>query len=91
MFRYRPGIRCTYKRQAYIYAISLNFDNLAESQKKKIRALCKKWGKKNEAALFDAVTTEASATAICLKHRIASTSTLYELVKAYYEHFPIRI
>lgn len=91
MFHFRPGIRCTYRRQAYIYAVSLNYDNLAESQQKKIRALCRKWGRKNAAALFDAVTTEAAATAICLKHHIASPSTLYEMVKAYYEHFPIRI
>lgn len=80
-----------YKRQAYIYSVSLNYENLTKAQQKKIRILCERFGGENSAALFDRVTTGASSTAVCMKHNIASRTTLYRLVKDYYEGFPKRL
>lgn len=91
MFRYKRGIRCSYRRQAYIYGISTNYENLTRAQQETIRALCRQAGGDNAAAVFDFMTREKTATAVCLEHHIASRTTLYNCVKKYYENFPKRI
>lgn len=90
-FRYKRGICASYERQMYIYSVSLYYKNLAKPQQKKIEELCARVGGDNSGALFDFVTTDATATAVCMKHHIASRTTLYRLVKHYYEEFPLRI
>lgn len=91
MFRYKRGIRCSYRRQAYIYGVSANYRDLTEKQQETIRNLCGRAGGWYAEALFEYVTQEKTATAVCLKHHIASTTTLYACVKKYYEMFPKRI
>lgn len=90
-FRYKRGIRVSRTRQIYIYAVSLNYKSLSPAQQKKIDKLCARVGGENSGALFDFVTTEETATAVCMKHHIASHTTLYRLVKQYYEEFPLKL
>lgn len=87
-FRYKRGIDADYARQIYIYSVSLNYKNLTAAQQKKIRDLCERVGGENSGALFDFVTTEDSSVAVCMRHNIASRTTLYRLLKDYYEEFP---
>ena len=90
-FRYKRGIRASYARQVYIYGVSLNYKNLSPTQRAKIYRLCDVVGKESRDALFDFVTTDATAVAVCMKHHIASRTTLYRMVKDYYENFPLKI
>lgn len=90
-FRYKRGIRASYARQIYIYSVSLNYENLSAAQQKKIKKLCEAAGGEHSEALFEFVTTDATATAVCMKHYIASRTTLYNAVKVYYENFPLKI
>ena len=90
-FRSKRGIRASYARQIYIYGVSLNYRNLTPAQQGKIDRLCETWGKENRDALFEFVTTDATAVAVCMKHHIASRTTLYRMVKDYYENFPLKI
>ena len=41
-------------------------------------------------ALFEFVTTDATATAVCMKHCL-SKSTLHRMVRRYYEDFPKKL
>lgn len=90
-FRYKRGIQASYARQIYIYGTSLNYENLSEAQQRKIRKLCEKAAGDHAEALFDFVTTDMTAVAVCMKHHIASRTTLYNAVKIYYESFPLKI
>ena len=90
-FRYKRGICASYARQIYIYGVSLNYKNLSAAQQRKIRELCEKAGGEHGEALLEFVTTDATATAVCMKHYIASRTTLYNAVKVYYENFPLKI
>ena len=89
-FRYKRGIDVGFLQQMYIYSASLNYKNLTKAQQKKILKLCKRVGGANSDALFDFVTTDISSTAVCLKYNIASRTTLYRLLKDYYENFPMK-
>ena len=90
MFRYRSGIKVDYDRQGYIYFISRLFDDLSYRDKEKIRKLCEKCAGEEAPALLEYVTTDASATAICIKHYV-SKSNLYRAVRKYYENFPDKL
>ena len=90
MFRYKRSINVPYDRQGYIYFTSRRFSDLEAWQKEKIRALCEKCGNEYAAALFEFVTTDAGAVAVCLRHNL-SQSTLERAVKKYYEAFPRRL
>ena len=90
-FRYKRGIRASYARQAYIYGTSLNYQNLSAAQQRKIEKLCEQSAGEYAEALFDFVTTDTTAVAVCMKHHIASRTTLYNAVKIYYENFPLKI
>ena len=87
MFRYKAGIRVSYKRQGYIYFTSLRYDELPEVKQREIRRLCRECGGQYSKALFTAVTTETSIDLICDTHYI-SRETLKRMKKAYYERFP---
>lgn len=87
MFKYKPSIRLSYERQGYIYFKSLSYNTLRESEREAIDELCQKAGGEYREALFKFVTTDTSATKICMEHYL-SKATLYRLVKRYYETFP---
>ena len=87
MFRFKSGIKVSYEKQGYIYFTSLRFRELSPGRQQKILNLCAQCGGEHHRALFEFVTTDASATAICGKHYL-SKSTLYRIVRQYYEKFP---
>ena len=91
MFRYKSGIKLSYDRQIYIYAVSRSYKYQPVRKKQIIKDLCKKSAGDNWQALMEYLTTDASATAVCLRHYIASRTTLYRAVKKYYESFPLII
>lgn len=86
MFRYKRGAKVGYNRQGYIYFLSRLYRELSPTEQQKIRALCRESGGVYERALFEFVTTDKSATAISMKYHI-SESTLYRMVRKYYEAF----
>jgi len=88
MYRYKRGIGLDYDRQGYVYFTSRRFTELNPRQQGRIRELCRECGGENAGALFEFVTTDRSATAICMAHYISSKTTLYRAVKRYYETFP---
>lgn len=87
MFRYRKNIPLSYERQGYIYFTSRSYHRLGKKKQEKLRRLCGEAGGQYGGALFEFVTTDASATAVCLRHSI-SESSLYRVVRRYYLRFP---
>lgn len=87
MFRFKSGIKADYNRQGYIYFVSLMYRELPAKAQQTILNLCIECGGEYYQALFEFVTTEATATALAMKHYI-SRETLYRLVRKYYESFP---
>lgn len=90
MFRYKRGVNVTYNRQGYIFFVSRMYNELPEHSKELIMALCHSEGGQHWQALHEFVTTDATATALCMKHYI-SKATLYRVVRRYYEAFPEKI
>ena len=87
MFRFKAGIKVSYKRQGYIYFTSLRYEELSDEKQRRIRQLCRECGGQHSKALFTAVTTETSIDLICDSNYI-SRETLKRMKKAYYEKFP---
>lgn len=87
MFRLKRSIELDYNRQGYVYFLSRCYSDLKPERQLEIMAICNAAGGEHAPALFEFVTTDATATAVCMKHYI-SRSTLYRAVKRYYESFP---
>lgn len=87
MFRFKRSLPVGYNRQGYIYFKSLLFRELGEREREKIVQLCRECGGESWRALLEFVTTDLTATQVCLKHYI-SQSTLERMVKSYYTRFP---
>jgi len=87
MFRYKKAVNASYDKQGHIYFISKLYKELEPWKQKKIHDLCLQAGGEYHAALFDFVTTDDGATAICMRHNL-SRSTLERAVRRYYEMFP---
>lgn len=90
MFRYKRSIKASYERQGYIYFLSRSYEQLSRSRQEKIRVLCQTCGGEYSKALFEFVTTDEGAVAVCLRHHL-SQSTLERVVKKYYESFPKKL
>ena len=90
MFRFKSGVDVTYNRQGYIYFTSRLYKELAEEDQQKILNLCLECGGAYYQALFEFVTTDASATELEMKHHL-SRMTLYRAVRKYYESFPVKL
>ena len=87
MFRFKSGVKVGYNRQGYIYFTSRLYKDLPEEDQRVILNLCLEHGGESYQALFEFVTTDATATAVCMKHCL-SKSTLHRMVRRYYEDFP---
>ncbi len=87
-FRFKRGIRLPYSRQGYIFFTSRMYHSLPPERQQVIWNLCLRCGGGCYQALFEFVTTDVSATAVCLKHYLASRTSLYRALKRYYEEFP---
>ena len=88
MFRFHRSINVPYDRQGYIYFKSLQYPNMSEEEKERIRGLCAIAGGGNEQALLEHVTTGESIVSVCYRHYIASPTSLYRALRLYYELFP---
>lgn len=86
MFRFKSGVKVDYNRQGYIYFTSRLYKELRPEAQQRILNLCIEHGGEYYQALFEFVTTDATATALCMKHYI-SKMTLYRAVRKYYENF----
>lgn len=86
-FRYKRGIRLPQRRQEYIYAASRLYCELNPERQAVIRRLCDDAGGEYADALLEFVTTDASATALEMRHHV-SKATLYRAVRRYYMKFP---
>ena len=71
MFRYKKSIPVSYERQGYIYFSSLLYRELPEGAQRKILNLCLETGGEYYQALFEFVTTDAGAQAVCLRHHLS--------------------
>lgn len=89
MFRYKESIPLSYERQGYIYFKSLLYRDLPKAEQTRIRQLCRKAAGANADALLEFVTRRESATAVCMRHYIASNTTLYRALRRYYELFDL--
>lgn len=87
MFRYKRSVGGDYNWQGYIYFASRLFPSMSKRKQEKILKLCHEVGGEYEKALFEFVTTDCTATQICLKYYL-SNSTLYRIVSEYYKNFP---
>ena len=86
MFRFKRSVPVSYDRQGYIYFVSRLFRDLPERQRREILRLCQECGGEYSAALLEFVTTDATATEICMKHNM-SRPTLERAVRRYYVRF----
>lgn len=87
-FRIKRGLRLTEAQQAYIWALSRLYTGLPPEWQREIRKQCKKSAGDYAQALLEFVTTDKTATEICMRHYMGR-STLYRCVKRYYENFPM--
>ena len=87
MFRIKKSVAVSPNRQGYIYFKSLLYPELPRHQQQTIIDLCRECGGEYYVALFQFVTTDEGAMAICIRHHL-SQSTLERVVKKYYEQFP---
>lgn len=90
MYRYKRSISCSYARQGYIYFVSQLYKELPVQDQRRIENLCAKVGGEYRDALFEYVTTDTTATAVCMRHYL-SRSTLERVVRKYYKSFPRKL
>ena len=86
MFRFKRSVPVSYDRQGLVYFTSKLYKELDAQQQKTIRRLCKDVGGEYAKALFEFVTTNTGAKAVCAKYFL-SRSTLERITKKYYIAF----
>ena len=89
-FRFMKRINKNYNEQGYIYFLSKKYNELPLMQQVDIDEHCENVGGAYAEALKKYVTTDISATAVCIKHCM-SESTLSRLIKRYYDEFPEKL
>lgn len=86
MFRFKRSVPVSYDRQGFVYFTSKLYKELDAEKRKMIRRLCREVGGEYEQALFEFVTTNIGAKAVCAKYYL-SRSTLERITKKYYIAF----
>lgn len=86
MFRFKRAVPVSYNRQGFIYFYSKRFAELTPEEQKIIKTVCHKAGGEHYNAVLEAVTTDHSETAVCMRHNL-SESTLKRAVRRYYALF----
>ena len=82
-FRFKKSVPVDYDLQGYIYFTSRLYRSLPQEAQHRILNLCLEAGGEYYQALFEFVTTDVGATAVCTKHFL-SQSTLERIVRRYY-------
>ena len=83
-FRKLRGVKLTEEQQGLVRYICLNEEYLPVRMREKIQRLCDAVGGAYADALWEAMCTKRSITAIAMDH-YTSESTLYRLRKEFYE------
>lgn len=86
VFRFKRSVPVDYDLQGYIYFTSRLYYALPKREQEKILRLCAEAGGEYYQALFEFVTGNEGATAVCSKHYL-SQSTLERVVNQYYVLF----
>jgi len=86
MFRVKKSIPVEADLQGYIHFASRMYQKLDSKGQKRVRELCAEAGGEYHQALFEFVTTDAGAVAVCCRYYI-SQSTLERIVRKYYIAF----
>lgn len=86
MFRFKKSVPVDYDTQGYIYFRSKLYRSLGQREQNRILRICTEAGGEHYQALFEFVTTNMGATAVCRKHFL-SQSTLERIVRRYYKLF----
>jgi len=86
MFRYKQSIPVSRNAQGYIYFKSRLYNRLPVQDRQQIVDLCLDYGGEYYQALFQFVTTDSGADAICIQHNV-SRSSLERVVSRYYVGF----
>lgn len=86
VFRFKKAVPVDYDLQGFIYFTSRLYKKLPVKEQRKILQLCVDAGGEYYQALFEFVTEDVGATAVCAKHYI-SQSTLERIVRRYYLAF----
>ncbi len=86
MFRYKKSVPVEYDQQGYIYFASKLHKALPADEQRRILNLCMEAGGEYYQALYEFVTGDVGATAVCRKHFL-SQSTLERIVRRYYVLF----
>lgn len=86
MFRVKKSIPVDPDLQGYIHFASRMYRKLDSKGQRRVRELCEQAGGEYHQALFEFVTTDTGAVAVCCKHYI-SQSTLERIVRKYYIAF----
>ena len=87
MFRFKKSVPVSYERQGYIYFKSRCYHDMTAREQHRLVNLCLSAGGQYYQPLFEFVTSDEGATAICLRHHL-SRSTLERAVRKYYTDFP---
>ncbi len=85
-FRYKRSVPLDYNTQGYVYFASRMYEILPTRKQRKILRLCMEAGGENYKALFEFVTTDDGAEAVCSRHFL-SRSTLERAIRRYYIKF----
>ncbi len=85
-FRFKRAVPVGYDRQGLIFFVSRAYRELPLTAQNKILRLCTEAGGEHYQALFEFVTTDRGAMAVCMKHHL-SESTLERVVRRYYVLF----
>lgn len=83
MFRFKKSVPVEYDIQGYIYFTSRMNKMLPAAEQQRILNLCVEAGGEYYQALYEFVTSDMGAAAICRKHFL-SESTLVRIVRKYY-------
>lgn len=85
MFKKRKGIKLPYNKQGLIYFTCMNYDDMPEYIRQKIRNLCYDVGKQHCEVLFRVLTdSNETIRSLAFKYHISETQ-LYYYRKKFYE------
>ena len=85
MFKKRRGIHIPYNKQGYIYFTCMNYNDMPESIKIKIRSICFEVCKEHYEVLLKVLTdSNETIRSLALKYHISETQ-LYDYRRKFYE------
>ena len=87
MFKKRRGIHIPYDKQGLIYFTCVNYKDMPDEIKEKIRQLCDEIGGEYSEVLFKVVTAKNKSIRALAQEYHTSERTLYRYRKKFYENW----